>query len=258
MATCRRSAAEDAKSKAGAPLNTVTDPRGLVTTMHYTAEYGDILPYSDAHVSDVYCYRVDQPNGIQTWFGCPDTADTSSLGGPAVSDVDTDYPYWIECYPDGQQWECDVMIEPTPTTTEIEIMQFEPAGGGAGSFILSEKTYLNATQDLLTDSEYDYANAPGTGTFQQDRGLFNSSYQWGWVTTNTTYNFMENPMTQMVTEQTDVTPQVQTSTVQYAYWDQTKYFQQKAVLVCPHSGRQINLRPQSSFMRCRRVSGAVS
>lgn len=217
-------------------LTTITDCRGLVTTIHYMMDNVYPLPYCGATWGPCV-YHIEEPNGVQDYF---DSYDYATM----PSDFGT-YPSYYTT--------ANFFSRAGSGTGEV-LNEGQVSGGDLGDgtcivrmrdyTMLPEsspslwrqwlKTYDNATENLVTSELDTYGRAASRyNTVDTDR--FGSGYfvdqPFTKLITTTSYNFMGNPLNVDLLEVFDASgfPTYADKLTQYAYWDSTKYFQQKSV-----------------------------
>jgi len=241
-------------------LTSITNPQGLATQIAYYVENTYILPYN-AYMQGVRAYQLTQPNGSYTtvlpWVaeynnqGLPagvnlNNMDDDGLVGSIIDVRDTDTA--------GNTQNNNSLVQDPGFTviwgvsgTSLSVYVY-PYQGYHGMTGYSDKvpTTINTynTQTLqLTQSETEILNSDTQIGLPSYPNRFWPQPAWaGEATiTNTSYNFMGNPLEQSVTEQywtviADYrwythTPNITREAVsQWAYWGQSKYFQQMAAL----------------------------
>ncbi len=222
-------------------LNTITDPRGLQTKVYYAMGNSQAPPFNTT-VPGVLAYRVDRPNGtymfIQfmqyylqalpgaNWFG--------QSGDRIVMNCQADNTVINECWPtfSGTTGSNIYTVSMLSGPGQVHTNYNGPA------FILWSKTYDARSQNLTTQVDYTYPWATDIsqpGTMRQMRGMDVEPFAVQTTTTANTYNFMGNPLMKTVTEAYMATAYGAVTTNQqavnqFAYWGQSKYFQQMATL----------------------------
>lgn len=224
-------------------LKSIEDQRGLETTIHYvladiaTMPFG---PYTEETASGVFCYKIVHPNLNVTRFIADGAAWPSGEPDDDFMRGSTPVPAQIAFadLPDDSADTLDdascqgivtavFIYDSNPNLFKFRT-QIEPYGvlgpptaGGA----IVEKTYLVSTQDLTQE-----IHRTGPNAIHHDlhaaRNLENHGSYIHKVQTESTYNFLGNPLSRTVTPYVGSTSGTSLTT-EFAYWGATKYYQQK-------------------------------
>ncbi len=207
-------------------MTSVTDPRGLQTTISYVTEF---LPrYGWTPVVK----RQVAPNGVKTDFFY-----YTNYGSSTITDV-FDYTganYTGPGTPEGfvhgfeivQNSSSSMLSVIARKTSSINVIFF----GGSD---LWQKDYDMASQNLMSETNrvFDHDNIPGrfANSFSPTPdGPAMTAYS----TNSTTYNFMGAPLAKTGAEyhrnSSGTIVQDRANSVAYAYWGAEKYYQQKAI-----------------------------
>jgi len=223
-------------------LTSITDPRGLVTTMDYIM--GETpLPLSGAvQLPAPVCYRVAMPNdtifysnvyGMETPY--PSTSDWPTNWDTAGPGVGTFY-YAFQVRQGSESGpilnQGGILTSTNENNDGFFIVRMhdwdavKPLNGGsypAPGYVAWEKKYRLVTLDCESETRNTY---PWSSTdLRKKRGLAATDFEVHTVVTESKYNFQGNPLERKVTESYPST----VKTVYYAYHGHDKYFQQKAV-----------------------------
>jgi RHS repeat-associated protein len=214
-------------------LTSITDPRGLTTTIAYTVEDSTIAPYL-VTMKAVRAYKVVHPNGVTTWF----YNDTSPVPAGTYWDGSTliaDAAYADVAYGDTDAFQIALMGWGAYTAGYFEVGMGGIGGSDSPAINNREtwrKQYDTQTQDLLWEAHYD---RPINNTLASTRKLL-STNDGTKVEVAKTYNFMGNPLSVTTTEASNALAggsytNSRVQTIDYAYWGEDKYFQQKATRI---------------------------
>ena len=227
---------------AGPVLRTVTDPRGLTTTLYSCMKYGYLSPL---HYGNIYAmqpsvttYRINQPNGVDVWFdrdesGIPvdDPNDGFESGSLAA-------PWWSEQVGSTSINHGFIRFVPSSTTLKVMTGMAEVDKYGWSGFALvypgmdSWKEYDIDTQNLVAEHHVTRAYVAAQGAINTGRKLHYSDLNESWTDSTTTYNFLGNPLekTSSSTKKlTDTSTTTESYQVSHSYWGANKYYQQKAI-----------------------------
>ncbi len=205
-------------------LTKITDPRGLETSfVHMMFNSGSVSvprPF-------VYCTKVTEPNGVYTNFKPYGMIDPT-WGGPYLSGP----PTW-ETYDASNQHLYAGRID-TSVNQSAGTMTFSTWGALGAPFPFYSKTYDALNQNLLEQNDYSQDDHPGNTVFdlRYARRTNVGAQNLKQVRSVNVYNFMGNPLKKTIYENRWTGVTISSSvekTVQYAYWDRTKYYQQKIV-----------------------------
>lgn len=222
-------------------LTSITDPRGLQTTIHYYVEEDEIMPYMVV-MPAVKAWKVVSPSGVSTYYanqGASSRLPTSSyFYSPTGAIVGTAEYADIASGASTPFQRASLSAAAMSTTPPTVVVGMEDIGGyNPGSHIPGQgtwlKTYDARSQDLL--DEVHYVGRIDT-TFLEDRKMV-SDNGFTKVHAATEYNFMGNPLSRTVTESATSSSSsasfsnTRVQTTDYAYWGADKYFQQKATRI---------------------------
>lgn len=234
-------------SVASGLLTSITDPRGLTQEISYImrdAYYGPTAGYAGDGVA---VRALHMPNGTRTMIELGNsygvTAYVREFAAGEWDGVSTSYPLYTE----GQ---FGVYLAATGTgvaTREKSPVFTTEDGFGVSSLVKNRSIFETASQNEIETSVGAYrpsSSTPASMTFTQwhlatVRSLIEpngsgpvSLNPYGTVTqTDTTYNFLGQPLSKTVREYPDYTNSTpsRVASVDYAYWGADKYYQQKAV-----------------------------
>lgn len=228
-------------------LTSVTDPRGMTTTITYRMLSVYLLPYGASLATSPCVTKIVAPNGFETYFGhyghsSSDYYLLQKSGPPQV--VGEFYEYdpnnvnatWNAC-------EVKMRVVGDPKVIEQHCIFRTP--GNSSSHILWSKLFDPVTQDLLEQVSYTqslewFDNGYGGDYFSNISGAYA-------VKTVGKSNFMGNPLRKTTTEYESASisslgdhdnqswvsislgTSARSSEVSYAYWGKSKYWQQKAI-----------------------------
>jgi RHS repeat-associated protein len=191
-------------------LTSITDPRGLVTTIKYAL---DNYTYTNTE-NRVIAYMVTTPDGRDAHFSCVNRngmypSDHVS-GGAAIAD-----PGWVFEFATGTV---------TPTLKEF-----------SWKFDVEDGNYITTERSATTKS-FLYKTYDGDSlNLIHERSLYGTGYgitgNYLVKETEKSYNFMGNPLKEVVTELDASNDPTKSYETDYAYWGEEKYFQQKAIRV---------------------------
>ncbi len=237
-------------------LTTITDPRGLITTIEYAMNRGALNPNIYGYLATPIVYWEQDPNGVMTIFGgAGSTGSQYSLGTYWVANSPTLYNVYSGGYNgtlmfcgeigggvSGQRQSCDgIGGKRRPWHGRCS-----PASGGLN--FQWTKNYDYWTEDLLQEIDYTYPWV--RWDLHTARQMAQTNMEVESVETDNTWNFQGNPLSkstiETITNPSGVATVGPTNTTQYAYWDATRYYQQKAI-VDPAGRRSaipITTRPQ--------------
>ncbi len=229
-------------------LTSVTDPRGLVTTMSYYMTYQPVHPYVGSQVKAPVCMKVAQPNGVTLFFSGPDDGlDGSdwpysmSHGSEGEEGLTQQWEEWAGGANSGTlissgRWQAEYGTNPAVFVVRMydDVGVDDYAEQEANGQTFYRKYYDPSSQNLL--QEYTVQRPDVALLMSQHRHL-NSVFQGVGVATKVhtanVYNFLGNPLQKTVTEYTQTSlyafTQTRQSVIGYAYWGHDKYYQQKAV-----------------------------
>jgi RHS repeat-associated protein len=232
-------------------LTSITDPRGLTTQINYAMGYAG-MPCSSGQVDRVLVNNVTDPNGqytVFTWGGTTSNPWSGFDWSQATSYM------WLLVEPGENTYvtmvgngDATIMDQgclhytatPNPTLWISVTGQLEGLGMNLWNWNDSylptlwssdTKIYDPNSENLITDYACDQRNEIDLG-YNVPTG---KNTVIGTVETDKTYNFMGNPLLVTVSESNasgafGSPVLVHQATTSYAYWDGTKYFQQKAVM----------------------------
>lgn len=224
---------------AGHVITSITDPRGLTTDIYYSMEDVDIFPYG-VTMRAVKTYKIVAPNGVETHFAnagpfenLPDDSYWYSTSGALVETAayadlasGASTPFQVGYL---KAWKHS--SEPV-----LEVGMSGMGGGALGTFTAGEgswqKQYDSRTQDLLLEIHY---MSPMITQVVEDR-MMEPAVTGTKVSVAKEYNFMGNPLSVTTTEAYASGPtsgytNTRVQQTDYAYWDETKYFQQKGTRI---------------------------
>jgi RHS repeat-associated protein len=202
-------------------LTSVTDPRGLVTTMAYV-EFNKGSQNNPVPVA--WCRSVTHPNGTRAYVDAvsfaPIPGGPFPMGGTQFGLLDAQNNPVYSGKVDGGG-------------PPGETVGFNVWGDTGANMPFHQKVYDLRTQDLITERDFvaDRHPIPNTGGLLFDRKLVAAGQNLREVRTDTAYNFMGNPLKKTV-EEANWNGSAKTSSVvravEYSYWGKDKYYQQKA------------------------------
>ena len=214
-------------------LSSITNPQGLTTQIQSFVGLADVMPYN-AHVEGILVNEIILPSGVTTvynWainqgyqiegFAAPDGSNFSGsyaqhAGGISAPLISTYFNYMTlsgssitvnQCY--------NSLYTSTPVPNQVD-------------------TYDVFSQANLYSARYTMPAADPNGTnLYLSRKLSYSPFAYEGTQTATTYNFLGNPLDVWVYEVEAPTSggvnTLRSAETSYAYWDATKFYQQKAV-----------------------------
>ena len=232
----------------GGLLTSITDPRGLVTGIHYEMGFPTLLPYG-IQLAGVIAYRIDDPNGVRSYI--QDGANTLPGGDdpgfsdfPAAAGSSALVQLKGGSGPSGSVFNSGYVFSVAGGTSSVPTLTFTMVDGfihsshtGWGTVNRWQKVYNVINETLTSDDEctnpgsYDFSGVWLAG-FVNPHGLAAPTWFTQDVITTKAYNFMGNPLSSIVQESyvdsggTGHT--TRTAEVDYGYWNATKYYQQKA------------------------------
>ncbi len=228
---------------AGPVLKTITDPRGLTTTLYSSMRLGWLSPFNwgnnNALQASVTTYRIVQPNTVEVWFDRDDYGVTSPTTPPVLFQSGSlAAPFWAEFAGSAMinhgymRFAYDSSFL-TMMTGDAQIDQT----GFAGAHLLypgmcSWKTYDLDTQNLVAEHHSTRAYLMAQTGLITDRKLAYSDLEESWTDDTTSYNFLGNPLekTHSATKKlADNSTMSESSAISFGYWLADKYYQQKAV-----------------------------
>jgi RHS repeat-associated protein len=200
----------------------ITDPRGMETNISYVMAESNVPPYNVTLYQGAICHKVEAPNGLVTRMVV--------LWGE-------------EGEPPGPQWgqfqvsigdEGDILswgwatLTPHPTEPEFTITMLDDKVLAAGNIdgTVWTRRFDARTQDLL--EEHRITRPRESADLHSPRKYPSVPFTKHETITETSYNFMGNPLSKTITEKSSSTT-IRSSGIQYAYWGADKYYQQKAV-----------------------------
>ncbi len=221
-------------------LSSITDPRGLTTNIAYAQTWNPLITSLYGNMPTPIVYWVQDPNGTFTQIaggGSAGDATQTSLGTSwAAVGTGSYMDYTVSTAWGGGtvlfNGEIQVATNATSSPPTVTVQSNDMMGAPHPAFSPQwTKTYNYWTQDMLQEIDY---------TFPWLRNDLHAARQLGYqymqqesVELDNTYNFMGNPLSKSETEtivDTTSTSHVRGPvTTSYAYWDNTKYYQQKAV-----------------------------
>jgi RHS repeat-associated protein len=218
-------------------LSSITDPRGLTTTIKSCVAGGYIN--GTIYIPEAVCtYEIDFPNTTKTTY-----AANAFNGGTIGYTVAADERYATDWDTSGNVINNGMLHEflyylDSPTTHEVDITSENDNDEETKRELEIWNIYDPKTENLL-QTERGFAHFAGNSE-AGDNISYSRKLDWDPDANNptstdtvTTYNFEGNPLSQVVTEYAamigSTTPVYRTSETDYAYWDASKYFQQKAV-----------------------------
>ncbi|MFI5385907.1 MAG: RHS repeat-associated core domain-containing protein [Fimbriimonadales bacterium] len=221
-------------------LTTITDPRGLETTIGYFIDASEIAPYM-VSMEAARAYKVIAPNGVRTYFyGSGSTnwpTDSYFYGNPPPATVIG----YVDLLPGAstpfQQTYYSAFEHTGEPVFETGMAGIGGYGGDSGDpTYASESTwrrmYDSRTQDLLEETHYD---SPIYNTLTVNR-VMEVTGPFTVVDAATSCNFMGNKLSETVTEGTrsgssGSYTNTRVHTTDYAYWGADKYFQQRGTRI---------------------------
>jgi len=208
-------------------VTSITDARGFTTTLELKDDVRIRMPFN-AQIAGLYVDRIVSPNGNVTDYSgwshalVPFTVQefARNVGEPSQ----LNFP-----------WETHRFgFEAVYTTLDsIPVCRVStPEFYEDYRRYYSEKYYNRFSQDLITTIDRRGGNNEPEPDLSGER-LLNAETRTSFsIRTDTTYNFMGNPLTKTVKEYNGnaaTGTANRTKTVEYAYWGAEKYWQQKAV-----------------------------
>ncbi len=215
-------------------LTSTTNPQGLTTSISYIMQYVTVLPYS-GQVEAPTVDAIYAPNGSTTIFG-PESGGSGNAAWEYMNTV----PAGINPYNyTASEWYSVAIAAGYVNNGVMDVRTWltsqDPSNVGfvdpTTFSVTSDKFYNIETQDLTEDSDYNFSYWLRQNDTSQYLYPLIPQYV-GETDTVTSYNFAGNPLSQTVTESTtanSVKNVTSTKETDYAYWDQSKYWQQKAV-----------------------------
>jgi RHS repeat-associated protein len=222
-------------------LTSVTTPAGFTTTYGYGTFNGVVTSITDSRGFTTNISVVDggwgrMPSGVSVdalWVDkitFPNGAETRISGLPRVNGVNV-VSEWVK----GTQIHKFGYVANYTTLDQIPVCrvavprEFHDAAGD-----YTENYYNRFSQDLITGISRRYGTTRPINDLSGTRLLDTNTLVPFAVRTDTTYNFMGNPLTKVESEYTGnaalgSTNRTRQKTVEYAYWGQEKYWQQKAI-----------------------------
>jgi RHS repeat-associated protein len=220
----------------GSLMTSITDPRGLTTWISYFVGIGYVAPYGSA-VESVIVDQVNEPNGITDNFywvnndyiepnwgngtTSPGFVCNYTRSAPGLSNYLA--IFYDAIYVSGNSLEVQ----------QYSDQEMKPSGPPVVDDFYDIFTQSHTGSDTNTVS-YNYTVYGPYSNLDVARQLGASAFNQTICSTSNNFNFMGNPLDVTTTEteylynsSTVVTPRV--ATTSYAYWDSTKYYQQKAV-----------------------------
>ncbi len=234
------------KEVAGPILRTITDPRGLTTTLYSSMRLGWLSPFNWGNIyalqPSVTTYRIVQPNTVEVWF------DRDEGGAPSPTQVPNGFesgslgaPQWGEYVsgPLGTQINhgyIRFLADANQVTIMTDMAEADMAGWSGSNLVwpgmCSWKVYDNDTQNLVAEHHSTRPYLMAQYAQLEDRKLKYSDLYQSWTDDTTSYNFLGNPLekTHSVTKKLQDTSQTsESSAISFGYWGAEKYYQQKAV-----------------------------
>jgi RHS repeat-associated protein len=211
-------------------LTSITDPRGMATTISYAVFDGYAAPFGGPYDEGVFTTQVTLPSGVTSYFEQCDPTD-DLMTGEAIRYTDrtggSNGPILAKAFLTYYSWPTvpELDISMYDTRVETDVMPFT-------SPLVWRKTHDVFTQDLLRELHHTY---PWMYDDLRNTRLLNSTY-YRLQTTQATivYNFMGAPLHSQTVQgyipfgggQSVTTA---TNETDYAYWGANKYWLQKAV-----------------------------
>ncbi|MBI1332266.1 MAG: hypothetical protein GC165_05250 [Armatimonadetes bacterium] len=210
-------------------MTSITDLRGLTTSISYTMEFVPRYGWTPA------ARRQIAPNGVKTDYFFLFDGATQTIPVTDVFDyTGTDYDGTAGQGPYNLIHGFEIVQNVSGTTFSVIARQTNTTYVVfTGLSDLWQKDYDTPSQNLMTETYrvYDHSNQPSR---------FHSTYSptpdgpamTNYATSTNTYNFMGNPLTKVGSEYTRSGSSMvldRTTSTAYAYWGAEKYYQQKAI-----------------------------
>ncbi len=215
-------------------LSTVTDPRGLVTSIHYSYDT-EPIPALRTHI--VSAWKIVEPNGVTTYFGGPNGSyiigDTTNLGKPRGIPSGAPSGYGASDTPLYRVEAAGGLI--LVPDKEFSRTYTAPTQNAPGYVTVHDGPVLPAADSVWQKSKFDAESLMQLESVSSFRGSAAQAVAGGMpdslctVTKTTSSNFLGAPLSETVVEQRTTTAGGTTRTfeTEHAYWGRSKYFQQK-------------------------------
>ncbi len=214
-------------------LYQITDPRGLTTKIVSFVGVATVMPYA-ASVEATLVNSIQAPNGVTTLYNWK-LNQGNEIQGTIVPD-NGNFCGWYSQYagPVGSPLISTYFNYTALSGTAIQVNQFYNNLQNTGPVPNQVDVYDCFSQANLSSATYTMpAQDPNGYNLAQKRYLMASPFAYEETLTTTSYNFQGKPLDSTVDEyEAPLTGGVihnRSATTSYAYWDASKYYQQKAV-----------------------------
>ncbi len=219
-------------------MTSITDPRGLTTLIEYAMNPTGLNPNLFGYSPTPIVYWEQDPNGVTTQIiGLGVGNSQYSLGSSWSANAS---PTLYNVYSGGYGGTLmfageiggSVSGSGSPATVSVVSADLMGATSFGGLNFQWTKNYDYWTEDLLQEIDYTYPWV--RYDLHTARQMAQTNMEVESVETDNTWNFQGNPLSkstiETITSPTGTVNTGQTNTTQYAYWDATRYYQQKAVV----------------------------